>query len=246
MPITPLDPFWFTNRGLPTVFDQEIDYFTILSQLRGKINETITLIDELESEVTSMSSEFESIKSRLTAVETKLDTIEAELKAYIDEQLDGVEERLDEKFTAYKAEIDAEIVELIADLTRFKAEIESEITDFDTRLDQFNDYMINRFQELTNYVNSTEEALRALLQVEIDDLQNQIDNLVFELPDIYNPVEGVDTSIQQAILDLYNLAQSDAITAQEFDALEITAQEFDALQITARDFDLHAKTILTT
>ena len=106
--------------------------------------------------------------------------------------------------------------------------------------------MVNRFQELTNYVNTTEEALRALLQVEIDDLQNQIDNLVFELPDIYNPVEGVDTSIQQAILDLYNLAQSDAITAQEFDALEITAAEFDALEITARDFDLHAKTILTT
>lgn len=246
MPITPLNPFWFGNRGLPTVFDQEIDYFTILSQLRGKINETITLINELESEVTSMSSEFESIKSRLTAVETKLDTIEAELKAYIDAQLEGVEERLDDKLEAYKAQIDAEIVELIADLTRFKAEIESEITDFDTRLDQYNEYMVNRFQELTNYVNSTEEALRALLQVEIDDLQNQIDNLVFELPDIYNPVEGVDTSIQQAILDLYNLAQSDAITAQEFDALEITAQEFDALQITARDFDLHAKTILTT
>lgn len=245
MPITPLDPFWFSNRGLPTVFDQEIDYFTILSQLRGKINDTITLIDELESEVTSMSSEFESIKSRLTAVETKLDTIEAELKAYIDEQLAGVEERLDDKLEAYKAQIDAEIVELIADLNTFKSEIESEITDFDTRLDQFNDYMINRFQELTNYVNSTEEALRALLQVEIDDLQNQIDNLVFELPDIYNPVEGYDTSIQQAILDLYNLAQSDAITAAEFDALEITAAEFDALQITARDFDLHAKSILT-
>lgn len=245
MPITPLDPFWFSNRGLPTVFDQEIDYFTILSQLRGKINETINLIDELESEVTSMSSEFESIKSRLTAVETKLDTIEAELKAYIDEQLEGVEERLDEKLEAYKAQIDAEIVELIADLNRFKSEIESEITDFDTRLDQFNAYMVNRFQELTNYVNSTEEALRALLQVEIDDLQNQIDNLVFELPDIYNPVEGINTSIQQAIIDLYELAQSDAITAQEFDALEITAAEFDALQITARDFDLHAKSILT-
>lgn len=245
MPINPLDPFWFSNRGLPTVFDQEIDYFTILSQLRGKINDTITLIDELESEVTSMSSEFESIKSRLTAVETKLDTIEAELKAYIDEQLAGVEERLDEKLEAYKAQIDAEIVELIADLNRFKSEIESEITDFDTRLDQFNEYMINRFQELTNYVNSTEEALRALLQMEIDDLQTQIDNLVFELPDIYNPVEGINTSIQQAVIDLYELAQSDAITAAEFDALEITAAEFDALQITARDFDLHAKSILT-
>jgi len=245
MPITPLDPFWFSNRGLPTVFDQEIDYFTILSQLRGKINDTVNLINELETEVNSMSSEFESIKSRLTAVETKLDTIEAELKAYIDEQLAGVEDRLDDKLEAYKAQIDAEIVELIADLNRFKSEIESEITDFDTRLDQFNAYMVNRFQELTNYVNSTEEALRALLQVEIDDLQNQIDNLVFELPDIYNPVEGINTSIQQAIIDLYELAQSDAITAQVFDALEITAAEFDALQITARDFDLHAKSILT-
>lgn len=233
--INPLDPYWFNNRGLPTVFDQEIDYFTIISRFRDSLNDCITTINELETDVDSMSSEFETIKSDLLTVEAKLETMESTLKAYIDSQLDGVEDRLDDKFIALKAEIDSTISQLISDLDDFKNEITSDIVDFDTRLDQFNTLIITRFQELIRYIDSTESALRDLIQVEIDDLQTQIDNLVFELPDIYNPVEGANTSIQQAIIDLYGLHQDDAITAAEFDALEITA----------RDFDLHAKSLLS-
>lgn len=242
--IDPLDAFWFSNRGLPTVFDQEIDYFTILSNLRAKINETIDLVNTLEAEFGEISTEFTGIKTRLTTLETKVNTLEATLKAYIDEQIEIVEAELDTKFNTLQQSLQEQIDDLIEDFEDYKTTINSVLSDFNTRLDNFNDYMVQRFQELTNYVDTTEEALRALIQVEIDDLQNQIDNLVFELPDIYNPVQGKNTSIQQAIIDLYNIARTGSITAQEFDDLAITAQAFDNLAITALNFDLYAKTIL--
>lgn len=246
MPILPIGPFWFGNRGIPTVFDQEIDYFTIISQLEGKINETINLINELESEVNSLSSELDGIKARLTEIETTLITLEADLKAYIDEQVDGVEERLDEKLTAYKAQIDAEIAQLIADVTRFKLETEAELSEFDTRLDQSNAYMVQRFQELTNYIDSTEEALRAFLQLEIDDLQNQIDQLPETMPTVYNPASGNQESLQTALNDFWRLLRApESLSAAEVDALQISAIDIDNLHASAIDIDLRTRSILT-
>lgn len=246
MPITPLDPFWFSNRGLPTVFDQEIDYFTILSQLRGTLNDTVELINELETEVNSLSSELDGIKSRLTAIETTLVTLEAELKAYIDEQVDGVEERLDEKLTAYKAQIDAEIVRLIADITRFKLDTEAQLSEFDTRLDQSDAYNAQRFQELTNYINSSNEALKALLQIEIDDLQNQIDQLPETMPTVYNPASGNKESLQTALNDFWQLLRApESLSAAEVDALQISAIDIDNLNESAINIDLMTRSILT-
>jgi chromosome segregation ATPase len=246
MPINPLDPFWFSNRGIPTVFDQEIDYFTILSQMQGKINDTINLINELEAEVNSLSSELDRIKARLSAIETKLVTLEAELKAYIDEKIDGVEERLDEKLTAYKAELDAEIARLIAEITRFKLETESELSEFETRLDQSDAYNAQRFQELTNYINSSNEALKALLQMEIDDLQNQIDQLPETMPTVYNPASGNKESLQTALNDFWRLLRApESLSAAEVDALQISAIDIDNLNESAINIDLMTRSILT-
>lgn len=246
MPITPLDPFWFSNRGLPTVFDQEIDYFTILSQLRKTINDTVNLINELETKVNSLSSEVDRIKARLSAIEAKLITLEAELKAYIDEKIDGVEERLDEKLTAYKAELDAEIARLIAEITRFKLETEAELSEFETRLDQSDAYNAQRFQELTNYINSSNEALKDLLQMEIDDLQNQIDQLPETMPTVYNPASGNRESLQTALNDYWRLLRSpESLSAAEVDALEISAIDIDNLNESAINIDLMTRSILT-
>ena len=246
MPINPLDPFCFSNRGIPTVFDQEIDYFTILSRLRDKINDTINLINELESQVNSMRSELDRVKARLSAIEAKLVTLEAELKAYIDEQVDGVEERLDEKLTAYKAQVDAEIAALIADITRFKLNTEAELSRFETRLDQSESYNAQRFQELTNYINSSNEALKALLQMEIDDLQNQIDQLPETMPTVYNPASGNKESLQTALNDYWRLLREpESLSAAEVDALEISAIDIDNLNESAINIDLMTRSILT-
>ncbi len=246
MPINPLDPFWFSNRGIPTVFDQEIDYFTILSQLREKINDTVNLINELETKVNSLSSEVDRIKARLSAIEAKLITLEAELKAYIDVKIAGVEERLDEKLTAYKAELDAEIARLIAEITKFKLETEAELSEFETRLDQSDAYNAQRFQELTNYINSSNEALKALLQMEIDDLQNQIDQLPETMPTVYNPASGNRESLQTALNDYWRLLRGpESLSAAEVDALEISAIDIDNLNESAINIDLMTRSILT-
>ena len=111
---------------------------------------------------------------------------------------------------------------------------------------------INRnMAELTGQVNQFYRETNSSIQL-VDsesvardtNLQNQIDTLRFTLPDIYNPVAGADTSIQQAILDLYSLLASDPLTASEYDAKQLTASAYDAKNITAFEYDMKASILL--
>lgn len=45
-------------------------------------------------------------------------------------------------------------------------------------------------------------------------------------------------------MDVYDILRNNAITASEFDNLELTATEYDALDITAYNFDVNGKTFL--
>jgi hypothetical protein len=40
------------------------------------------------------------------------------------------------------------------------------------------------------------------------------------------------------------MGRSNALTATEYDALDLTATAYDAYQLTARDYDLNGKTLL--
>lgn len=61
---------------------------------------------------------------------------------------------------------------------------------------------------------------------------------------MYSPFTGDYVPLQTVITELADLHMSDAITAAEYDALELTADDYDALEITAHDYDWSAKTIL--
>ena len=44
--------------------------------------------------------------------------------------------------------------------------------------------------------------------------------------------------------NLFNLSRTDAITASEYDALDLTANEYDAYDLTASQYDNNAKSLL--
>ena len=105
--------------------------------------------------------------------------------------------------------------------------------------------------ELTGQVNQFYREIKGDIQLVDSEsvardthLQDQIDTLRFTLPDIYNPVAGVDTSIEQAILDLYGLLASNPLTAAEYDAKQLTASAYDAKNITAFEYDMKASILL--
>ena len=110
-------------------------------------------------------------------------------------------------------------------------------------------------EELQLAISNLNANLRALIQnnydvlkeyVDTQDeyLQYQIDHFDIGNIQIYDPTTGLLDNIQNVIDNIYDQTRDEAITASEFDALELTASEFDAKEITAFNFDRYSKTIL--
>lgn len=76
------------------------------------------------------------------------------------------------------------------------------------------------------------------------DLQRQIDDLEFTLPDVFNPAAGEETSISQALLDMWDALRSSAYTALSWDTYGATASELDGLDQTALWWDTEGGTFI--
>ena len=110
-------------------------------------------------------------------------------------------------------------------------------------------------EEVTSQINALNQSLRELINSEynilkeytdehINDLQYQIDHIDIDNIKVLDPTTGTEDTIQQAIINIYNVGRTDSISAGEFDALELTAGGFDAKEISAFNFDQHSKSLL--
>lgn len=98
--------------------------------------------------------------------------------------------------------------------------------------------------ELLDIINGRMIELKGYVDVEVNRLDERIDNVAIGQINLYDPTTGLISPIQQVINNLYDTSRDDALTATEFDALDLTATEFEAYNITASDFDLKGKLIL--
>jgi len=75
-------------------------------------------------------------------------------------------------------------------------------------------------------------------------LDDRIDHLQDELPEIYNLVKGYKTNIAYCIYDVYDACRYFAYTAVQYVNAGLTAQELDDLQREALELDLNGYIIL--
>lgn len=99
--------------------------------------------------------------------------------------------------------------------------------------------------ELRELINSEYNTLKEYVDTEDENLQYQIDHFDIDNITVLDPTTGMETTIQQALYNIYDVNRTDSISAGEFDALLLTAQEFDNKEISAFNFDQHSKSLLT-
>ena len=75
-------------------------------------------------------------------------------------------------------------------------------------------------------------------------MSNKIDQITLGNIELIDPTTGLLTPLQDVINNIAGTGR-DAITASEYDALDLTATTYDGYDITAFDYDYHAKTLLT-
>lgn len=139
-----------------------------------------------------------------------------------------------EKYSGKIEELEAEIAALKEEMVTFEEHIESEI---ETRFVQIKIELQSMIATALTQANAYTDAVAAGLEQEIQEIV--LGNIT-----VYDPTTGVLSPLQTVIDNLYGSTREEALTASEYDALELTATAYDAYEITAFNYDKYGKTIL--
>lgn len=122
------------------------------------------------------------------------------------------------------------------------------IVSINTRFEQIETELENKFNALTSQVLSLIDnnytILKNYIDGKYDELDYKIEHISIDNVILRDPTTGEYSNIQVVINNIFNTFNVDALSASEFDALDLTATAFDAYQITAYEFDTQGKTIL--
>lgn len=174
------------------------------------------------------------IKYKLNEVIKNLNDLEENLPSYvkqaIDEALGGWEERMEAQFAEQNARIAAA-----------EKKIDDSVAEMQTRLDA-------AIREMEQTINAQLNALYLILVNGINAnrayIDSQISLLKAEFPDlstvyVVSPVDGQLVKIQDCVNDMYNVLRYGALTAAQYDALQLTAKVYDDKSLTAFTYDMY-------
>lgn len=131
-------------------------------------------------------------------------------------------------------EIEEKIQNLEAEMQSFKEEVNNSIAL------QFAEIKV----ELQSMIATTLNQANSYTDAVAGRLEEEINQIAIGQISLYDPTTGLYSPLQTVIDNLFGQSRTDALTATEYDALELTATTYDGYQLTAYDYDTNAKTLL--
>ena len=131
-------------------------------------------------------------------------------------------------------EIEAEIANLRAEMTEFEADVNNNIAlKFAQIKIELQAMIANALTQAKAYTDAVAAQLRQEIeQISVGDIE------------VYDPTTGIVSPLQTVLDNIYGSGRDDALTATEYDALDLTATAYDAYEITAFNYDKYGKTLL--
>ena len=135
--------------------------------------------------------------------------------------------------------IEANNLILAQKLIELKAEITTE----------YKGYVTAQINALTVYIDNQDvhydQLAKGYADTALQEAEDYTDAAVLDYTMMINPITGVYEDVRNVVNDIVSYFHtSDALTAGEYDALDLTAGAYDAYDISAYDYDFSGKTIL--
>lgn len=220
--ITLLDrqPFKFmtaTVGNLPTSFVDSMSYYEMLAWLCQYVTNTlIPQINGNSEAINAIEDEFIALQKEVEEAIAEIPQLRADFEALV-ERFNQTIEELQAQYEAFEEEVEQEINTKIAEVR----------------------------QAIMLVVDSYFQTLDSKIDTEIAGVYDAMENWIIGSTIVFNSLQGRQTTLQVYLDDLAGLNRTEAITASEYDALELGAKEYDDKEITAHDYDYFGKTILT-
>lgn len=206
-----------TVGNLPTSFVDSMSYYEMLAWLCQYVTNTLIPQINLNTEaINEIQNEFIVLQKEVEEAIAEIPQLRADFEALV-------------------IRFDETLVELQQQYDAFKVEVHDEI---DTQISEAR-------TAIMEVVNAYFTSLDNKIDSEIDGVYDAMENWIIGNTIVFNTLQGKPTTLQIYLDDLAGLNRTDAITAKEYDDLELGAKEYDDKEITAHDYDYFGKTILT-
>lgn len=139
-----------------------------------------------------------------------------------------------ENYAGKIEEIEAEVSALRAEMTEFERDINESIAL------QFAQIKL----ELQSMIATALTQANAYTDTVASRLEEEIQEISIGQISLFDPTTGLYSPLQIVIDNLYTLGRTDALTASEYDALDLSATAYDAYDLTAFAYDQNGKSLL--
>lgn len=170
-----------------------------------------------------------------------LNNLEANLPTYIQQQINATLGDWESQMNARFAEQNAKLLEMAEQIAAQDGKLDEALGKFKQELD----IAINNMQVVINEQLSTMwEIMSSGLEANRAYTDAQIAKLRGEFPDLSNvyvisPVDGRLLDIQSVLNDMYDVLRYGALTAAQYDTLQLTADTYDSKRLTAFRYDMY-------
>lgn len=131
-------------------------------------------------------------------------------------------------------EIEAEVEALRSEMTQFERDINQSI---ELQFAEIKIELQAMIATALNQANAYTDSVASQLEAEIREISvGQIT--------LFDPTTGYIEPLQTVIDNLYNSSRENALSATEYDGLELTATAYDAYDLSASEYDQNGKTLL--
>lgn len=125
---------------------------------------------------------------------------------------------------------------------------DNQINEIKTTLQKQGEILQNQINQLTKDYKAADVQYLKFANIytdnQIAEINQKIDNITSKLNPVYDPTTGYVLPVQVVIMNVYEAGRCDALTAEEYDALELTAEEYDNKELTSKEYDQHGKSLL--
>lgn len=142
-------------------------------------------------------------------------------------------------------EIEREIASLRIEFTEFTDGVNQRIDEFEEDINQSISFQFAQIKvELQAMVATALNQANAYTDAVAGQLRQEIADIAIGQITVFDPTNGTYAPLQTVIDNLYGSTRENALTATEYDALELTATAYDGYEISAFDYDKNGKEIL--
>lgn len=142
--------------------------------------------------------------------------------------------------------LEAEMLAIRAEMSAFENQVNENFEALETSLiNTINTRLTEIRQELLGLISIYRAESKAYTDTRIAQVEAEIDEILVGQITLRDPTTGLVSPLQTVIDNLYDTTREEALTATEYDALDLTATAYDAYEITAFNYDYYGKTILT-